>query len=130
MKSWIVTPLVVILIAAGSYFFYISTLPPVLEEGFLYGNGHVEGTEVNISAEVSGRVLVSNLLEGSTVEKDSLLVELDTSEQAATLAVASAERTAREYEQKHIVEQLQTWRDNLAPQSEIWCATRRCANAA
>ncbi len=114
MKSWIVTPLVVILIAVGSYFFYISTLPPVLEEGFLYGNGHVEGTEVNISAEVKGRVLVSNLLEGSTVAKDSLLVELDTSEQAAILAVANAERIAREYEQEHIIEQLQTWQDNLA----------------
>ena len=114
MKSWIVTPIMVVLIAAGSYFFYISTLPPELDEGFLYGNGHIEGTEVDISAEVSGRVLASNLLEGSTLAKGSMLVELDAREQVAGLAVAEAERVAREYEQKHIVEQLQTWKDNLA----------------
>ncbi|MBQ0720180.1 MAG: efflux RND transporter periplasmic adaptor subunit [Gammaproteobacteria bacterium] len=114
MKSWIITPLMVVLIAAGSYFFYISTLPPELDEGFLYGNGHIEGTEVNISAEVSGRVLKSNLLEGSTMKKGELLVELDATEQTAALAVAAAQRNALEFEQKHIVEQLQTWQDNLA----------------
>lgn len=114
MKSWIVTPIVAVLVAAGSYFFYISTLPPELDAGFLYGNGHVEGTEVDISAEVSGRVLVSNLLEGATVAKDSLLVELDATAQTATLAVAEAQRNALEFEQKHVVEQLQTWQDNLA----------------
>ena len=114
MKSWIVTPIMVVLIAVGSYFFYISTLPPELDEGFLYGNGHIEGTEVDISAEVSGRVLASNLLEGSTLTKGSILVELDAREQVAGLAVAEPERVAREYEQKHIVEQLQTWQDNLA----------------
>lgn len=114
MKSWIVTPIVLVLIAAGSYFFYISTLPPELDEGFLYGNGHIEGTEVNISAEVSGRVIESNLLEGSTIAKDSVLVKLDSRDQQAKLAVAQAQTTALEYEQKHITEQLQTWHDNLA----------------
>ena len=113
MKSWIVTPIVVVLIAIGSYAFYILTLPPVLDEGFLYGNGHIEGTEVNISAEVSGRVLHSNLMEGSTIEKDSVLVELDARGQVASLAIANAEMTALEYGQKHVAEQLQTWKDNL-----------------
>ncbi|MBV1932389.1 MAG: HlyD family efflux transporter periplasmic adaptor subunit [Porticoccaceae bacterium] len=114
MKSWIWTVLVVVLIAAGSYAFYIYTLPPELDEGFLYGNGHVEGTEVNISAEVTGRVLKTNLVEGATVEQDSLLVALDTRENIARLAIAKANVDALKIEQQRFVEDLATWRELLA----------------
>ncbi|MGK2915316.1 MAG: HlyD family secretion protein [Porticoccaceae bacterium] len=114
MKSWIVTPLIVLLIAAASYSFYLYTLPPTLEAGFLYGNGHIEGTEVSISAEVSGRVMSSNLVEGTVIEKDALLVALDARDQAANRATAAAEIVALEHERNRYREQLQTWQETLA----------------
>lgn len=114
MKSWIWTILVVVLIAAGSYAFYVYTLPPELEEGFLYGNGHVEGTEVNISAEVTGRVLRTNLVEGATVDKDSLLVALDDRDNVAKRAIANARIAALKIEQQRYMEELATWRELLA----------------
>ena len=114
MKSWVWTVLVVVLIAVGSYVFYVYTLPPELEQGFIYGNGHVEGTEVNISAEVTGRVVQSNLIEGSTVEKDSLLVALDSRENLARFAIANATVNALKTEQQRFVEDLATWRELLA----------------
>ncbi|PCH52864.1 MAG: hypothetical protein COC20_01895 [Cellvibrionales bacterium] len=114
MKSWVWTVLVVVLIAVGSYVFYVYTLPPELEEGFIYGNGHVEGTEVNISAEVTGRVIQSNLVEGSTVEKNSLLVVLDTRDTVARFAIANATVNALQTEQQRFIEDLATWRELLA----------------
>lgn len=114
MKSWIATPLIVLLIAVASYGFYRYTLPPALETGFLYGNGHIEGTEVSISAEVSGRVMSSNLVEGTVIEKDALLVALDARDQAANRATAAAEIVALEYERNRYREQLQTWQETLA----------------
>ncbi len=114
MKSWVWTVLVVVLIAAASYMFYIRTLPPELEQGFLYGNGHVEGTEVNISAEVRGRVLDSNLVEGATVEQGSLLIALDKRDNIARLAIAKANVDARQIEQQRFVEDLATWKELLA----------------
>ncbi len=113
MKSWMLTILVAGVIAAGSYFFYIGTLPPDLEPGFLYGNGHVEGTEVKISAEVTGRVITSNLVEGQTVAKGSLLVELDASDARAQLATAESEVKALQFQMERIREQLATSNDML-----------------
>lgn len=114
MKSWMWTVVVVVLIAAASYAFYVVTLPPELEAGFLYGNGHVEGTEVNISAEVTGRVVESNLVEGATVDKDALLVALDKRDNVARLAIARARVEALKIEQRRFEEDLATWRELLA----------------
>lgn len=113
MRSWMLTILVAGVIAAGSYFFYIATLPPELEPGFLYGNGHVEGTEVEISAEVTGRVITSNLVEGQPVAKGSLLVELDASDARAQLATAESEIKALQFQMERIREQLATSSDML-----------------
>ena len=113
MKSWLLTPVVVLLIAAGSYAFYIYTLPPELEAGLLYGNGHVEGTEVSVAAEISGRVLVSNLEEGRELEQGSLLVQLDSADIRANIARAEAQVAAIEFEQIRVTEQLRTWRAML-----------------
>ena len=113
MKSWMLTAVIAGLIAAGSYVFYVGTLPPKLEAGLLYGNGHVEGTEVRISAEVKGRVVTSNLVEGQPVAKGSLLVALDASDQNAQLATAESEIKALIFQQSRIREQLATASDML-----------------
>jgi len=114
MKSWIWTPVVVLMIAGGSYAFYRYTLPPELEAGLLYGNGHVEGTEVSVAAEISGRVLQSNLEEGRVLEQGGLLVELDSADIQASIARAEAQVAATKFEQTRVAEQLRTWRDMLA----------------
>jgi len=114
MKGWVATTLVVALIAVGSYVFYVSTLPPALPEGLIYGNGHVEGTEVRVAAEVTGRVVASNLVEGQPIAKGELLVELDARDQAAELASIQAETKALEFERERVREQLATSSDLLA----------------
>lgn len=108
------TPVIVVAIAAVSYGFYIFMLPAQLPAAFIYGNGHVEGTEISISAEVTGLVLKSNLVEGQEIDKGELLVELDDANQRATLAQAKAETAAIEFEQTRVNAELNTWRDMLA----------------
>lgn len=113
MKNLIVTSLVALLVAVGAYGFYVYTLPPALEEGFIYGNGHIEGTEVRIGAEISGRILASNLIEGAEVKKGSLLVEIDSRDQSINRAMAAAELVALGHEKTRYQEQLQTWQSTL-----------------
>ena len=102
-----------VLLAAGCYGFYFYTLPRALDEGFIYGNGHIEGTEVRIGAEISGRVITSNLIEGVEVRKNSLLVEIDSREQAINCAMAAAELNTLGHQKNRYQEQLQTWLDTL-----------------
>ena len=76
-QAWLATPLVLILLAAGSYGLYVYLTPTPLPDGLLYGNGHIEGTEIRVSSEVTGRVIDSRLVEGKTVAAGDLLVRID-----------------------------------------------------
>jgi HlyD family secretion protein len=76
-RSWLATPLVLVLLAGGSYGLYAYLTPPPLPDGLLYGNGHIEGTEIRVSSEVTGRVTDSRLVEGKTVAAGDLLVRID-----------------------------------------------------
>lgn len=111
MKNWLITPIVVVLIAAGAYGFYLYMAPPPLEQGFLYGNGHIEGIEVKISSETSGRVIKSNLVEGSEIKKGSLMVELDSRDQSLNRDMAGAALIALSHEKNRYQEQMQTWQN-------------------
>jgi HlyD family secretion protein len=75
--AWMATPVFLLLLAAGSYGLYAYLTPPSLPDGLLYGNGHVEGTEVRVSSEVTGRVIDSRLVEGKTVAAGDVLVRID-----------------------------------------------------
>ena len=109
-KTWLWTPAVLALVAALSYGLFVSLRPPDLPPGLLYGNGHIEGTEVNVSAEVSGRVIESRLVEGAGVARDDVLVRLDDAMPRAALAKAEAEVEAIRQEQVLIRQELATWR--------------------
>jgi HlyD family secretion protein len=111
VKNWLITPIVVVLIAAGAYGFYIYMAPPPLEQGFLYGNGHIEGVEVKISSETSGRVIASNLVEGSEIRKGALMVELDSRDQALNRDMVGATLIALGHEKNRYQEQMQTWQN-------------------
>jgi HlyD family secretion protein len=76
-RTWMATPLVVVLLAAGSYALYLYLTPKPLPDGLLYGNGHIEGTEIRVSSEVTGRIVDSRLVEGKTVAAGDLLVRID-----------------------------------------------------
>src|SRR3546814_5839320 len=104
-KTWLWTPALLILLAIGSYgafrYFTAQNLPTTL----LYGNGHIEGTEVRVSAEVAGRVVESHLAEGTVVANGDLLVRIDDQDLSIRLAQATAEKLAIQREKERIGEE-------------------------
>lgn len=112
-KTWVWTPILLVAVAALSYVAFVALRPPQLPEGFLYGNGHIEGTEVSVAAEVSARVVESNLAEGRQVESGALLVRLDDSELRAQLAEAQAQAVAVRKARASVQAELTTWRHHL-----------------
>ena len=100
-------------LAAVSYAVIVALKPPALPEGFLYGNGQVEATQVSVSAEVTGRVVENALVEGREVKTGDLLVRLDDSDLKAQLAQAEAEKAAVEQERASLREQTRTWEHHL-----------------
>ena len=91
-RAWLATPLFLVALAAGSYGLYVYLTPPPLPQGFLYGNGHIEGTEVRVASEVTGRVVASRLVEGKTVAAGDLLVRVDDTDLRIQLTQSRAEQ--------------------------------------
>lgn len=112
-RSWLWTPLLLIGLAVGSYATYLYLSPAPLPDGLIYGNGHIEGTEVRVSAEVSGRVLDSTLVEGTAVAAGDLLVVLDDADPQIRLREVRAERDAIGKERERVAQQLVTWKHHL-----------------
>lgn len=79
-KTWMLTALVLVVIAGGSYGLFSYLSPRPLPTQLLYANGHIEGTEVRLAAEVPGQVVSSNLVEGRSVQKGDVLLEIDSTE--------------------------------------------------
>lgn len=99
-QSWIISFAVVVAIAAVSFWFWRGAAPATLPSGILYANGHVEGTPVDVSAEVTAQVTATAFEEGDKVASGDLLVQLDESMHSARLEQArgklEALRAARE----------------------------------
>lgn len=100
-------------LAIISYALFLWLAPPALPEGFLYGNGRIEATEVTVSAEVGGRVLESALVEGRTVQANDLLVRLDETDLNTRLKQAEANAAAAQRVQAQIEQQIVTARHHL-----------------
>ncbi|HSG33401.1 MAG TPA: efflux RND transporter periplasmic adaptor subunit, partial [Sphingomonadaceae bacterium] len=111
--TWIGTAVALVAIAAASYGFYLYLRPAPLPSQLLYGNGHIEGTEVRTSAEVAGRVLESTLIEGTTVAKGDVLIRIDDTDLALERARRAADIAAIERERKQFEVNLATWRHHL-----------------
>lgn len=112
-KTWMWTAVILLLIAGGSYGLYVYLRPAPLPVQVLYGNGHVEGTEVRIAAEVAGRVVGSRLVEGGLVADGDLLVRLDDTEPRLNKARAEAEVDALGQERERLERELDVWRHHL-----------------
>lgn len=108
--SWVAALAVLTVVAAGSYAGFRALQPEPLPEGFVYGNGHVEGWEVRVSAEIPGRVLDSRAQEGQAVRRGEVLATLDTVITAQTLRGAEAEARSVADELKAVEAQLSGWR--------------------
>lgn len=76
--------------AAGAYLIFLLLRPEPLPTGILYGNGHVEVTEIEVSAQVTGRVQESALVEGLQVQKGDLLVRVADADIRAQLSESRA----------------------------------------
>jgi HlyD family secretion protein len=112
-KTWLWTLIGMIGLAVISYALFLWLLPPALPEGFLYGNGRIEATEVIVSAEVGGRVLESALVEGRTVRANDLLVRLDETDLKTRLKQAEANAAAAQRAQVQVEQQIVTARHHV-----------------
>jgi HlyD family secretion protein len=112
-RTWLWTVVALVLLAAASYGLYVRLSPEPLPPEVLYGNGHVEGTEVAVSAEVTGRVVETHLVEGNAIAVGDLLVRLEDADFRATLAQAQAEAAAVQQDKAAIDEQLVTARHHF-----------------
>ena len=112
-KTWIWIALMLLMIAGGSYGLYIYLRPVPLPEQVVYGNGVVEGTEIRVAAEVAGRVVESELVEGALVAEGDLLVRLDDTDASLNKARAEAEIEALEAELNRAESELEVARHHL-----------------
>ncbi len=112
-KTWLWTLIGMIGLAVVSYALFLWLAPPSLPDGFLYGNGRIEATEVTVSAEVGGRVLESAMVEGRTVQANALLVRLDETDLKTRLKQAEANAAAARRAQAQVEQQIVTARHHL-----------------
>ncbi|MBI2379516.1 MAG: HlyD family efflux transporter periplasmic adaptor subunit [Gammaproteobacteria bacterium] len=116
-KSWFIALAALLAVAAGSYLGFLALRPEPLPEGFVYGNGHIEGTEVRVAAELPGRVVDNRMVEGQPVRRGDELITLDALATAESLRASEAEREALVQELAALEPQLANWRhhgDNAA----------------
>lgn len=112
-RTWLVTLVALLLLAAGSLGLYWFLQPPPLPPGLLYGNGQLEAKEVTVSAEVTGRLVETPMEEGSRIEEGALLARIDDAESRARLAETRAQRRALGKEREGLAARLDVWRHHL-----------------
>lgn len=112
-KTWLWTGMILVVIAGGSYGLYLYLRPPHLPDQVLYGNGHIEGTEIHVAAEVGGRVVESGVVEGTSVSAGALLVRIDDTDLALRKERAEAEIEALRRAREQTVRELQVARHHL-----------------
>ena len=112
-RTWLWTGVLLAVIAGGSYALYLYLQPQQLPEQLLYGNGHIEGTEVRVAAEVGGRVTDSRLVEGKTVGLGDLLIMLDDTDLELQRSRAEAVIETLQRQRERAVRELEVARHHL-----------------
>jgi len=112
-QRWLVPLLVIIAVAAVSYGIFRATRHPVVPEGLLYGNGHVEGTEVRVTSEVGGRITSQSLPEGGNVVQGQPVVVLESETTTDLLNAARAELRATRQSREAIDSQIAMWHHHV-----------------
>lgn len=107
--SWIWSLLGLLLVSGLSYGIFRATRPNEVPAGFLYGNGHIEGTEIRISSEVPGRVTEHALGEGATVSQGQTVVLVDAETSWQELRARQGELAALRDSMAAMDSQIATW---------------------
>lgn len=108
-RSWIWTVGALAAIAALSYALFRILQPQPLPPGIVYGNGHIEGTEVRIASEVAGRVIEQRLTEGQDVEAGKTLVVIDAANTRDQFGAVQGELDALQRSAAALDAQIATW---------------------
>lgn len=109
-RKWIYTLVTVLVLAAGSYAMFFAMRGQPLAEGIYYGNGHIEGVEVRVTAEAAGRVLENQMVEGQRKNKGQLLLRLDDEALEIQQAGAKAEKKALAAQLNGLQAEVDSWR--------------------
>lgn len=109
-KKWIITAVFLLALAGGSYALFLFLQPQPLPEQILYGNGHVEGTEVRVASEVGGRIVANNIVEGTTVSSGEIIARVDESDLVLQRQRVDANIEALQRERERVDLALQVWR--------------------
>lgn len=113
-RSWIWTLVVVFAVAVVSYGTFLFLRAPRLPPGFVYGSGHIEGTEIKIASETGGRVVDQRLIEGSTVKTGDLLLTIDPQSNRDQYNAALGELAALRTSRSSLDAQISLWTHHLA----------------
>ncbi len=96
-----IVPVVLILLLAAGAYWWFKVRPAAADDSGLTASGTIEALTVNISPELSGRVLAVNAAEGDAVTAGDVLVQFDTalldaqhSQARSNLAAVRANRAA------------------------------------
>ena len=91
VRTRVIGAAVLLVALAGTGWFLRPRLfPPGLPDGILEGYGRIEGTEVTVGSQVSGRIATLPLAEGDRVGKGALIAAVSSEEIGARLAQANA----------------------------------------
>lgn len=113
-NTWLWTLGALVALAVASFVLYLRLAPDRLPEGFLYGNGQIEATEVVVGAEVAAKVVQSNLIEGRSVASGDILLILDEADLRTRLDQARAQRSSAQRQSEQLSSQLATWTHHVA----------------
>lgn len=112
-KSWVIALVSLLALTAASYGGFRLLQTEQVPDGFVYGNGHVEGIEIRVAAEIPGRVVDSTMMEGQLVEAGSVLATLDVVATTESWRSAQAVRRAAADELAALLPQLKNWQHHL-----------------
>jgi HlyD family secretion protein len=131
-QSWARSLIGLLVVSGVSYGVFRATRPSDVPAGFLYGSGHIEGTEIRIASEVSGRVTDHALLEGEPVSQGQILVVVDPQTSRDELRVRQGELTALRDLQTALDSQITLWTHHVetAARQLERARTLRAADAA
>jgi HlyD family secretion protein len=108
-RSWLGALVGVVVVVVASYALYMLTRPEPLPQGFLYGSGHIEGTEIRIASEVAGRVVEQQMPEGEAVSAGAALLTIDPAVSRDQLRAVEAEVDALRESRAALAAQIETW---------------------
>lgn len=97
-----------LLVALGGAIYWLGSHEDELPEGLIQASGRIEGDQITIAADVSGRIVEMTVREGDLVEADQVLARLDDRAVRARVAqtekaLAAADATVRRKEAEHTV---------------------------